>query len=322
MKKALVVGIDAYPSCPLLGCKNDANEIAEILERNGNGSPNFETRKFLDIPTKGELKKHIRECFAGKSEISLFYFSGHGHIDNIGGYIVTPDFQNDDYGVSMHDILEIINNSQCSNRVVILDCCHSGFMGRHSSATQDACVINEGVTILTASKQDEPAVEVAGHGLFTALLIDAMKGGAADVLGKITPGGIYAYIDKSLGAWGQRPVFKTNVTSFSPLRTATPQVDETILRRITQYFPQSNSEFPLNPSFEPTNAPEEPHNIIEPYANVTNTAVFSDLQKLEGVGLVVPCGEEHMYYAAMHSRACRLTPTGQHYWRLVHEGRI
>ena len=28
---------------------------------------------------------------------------------------------------------------------------------------------------------------------------------------------------------------------------------------------------------------------------------------MEGVGLVVPVGEEHMYYAAMNSTACKLT---------------
>ena len=31
---------------------------------------------------------------------------------------------------------------------------------------------------------------------------------------------------------------------------------------------------------------------------------------MEGVGLVVPVGEEHMYYAAMNSTACRLTALG------------
>ena len=46
------------------------------------------------------------------------------------------------------------------------------------------------------------------------------------------------------------------------------------------------------------------------------------LQKLEGIGLVVPVGEEHMYFAAMNSKACELTAVGKQYWRLVKEGRI
>ena len=44
MKKALVVGIDDYPSSPLSGCVNDAVAIANTLEKNGDGSPNFSIR--------------------------------------------------------------------------------------------------------------------------------------------------------------------------------------------------------------------------------------------------------------------------------------
>ena len=43
---------------------------------------------------------------------------------------------------------------------------------------------------------------------------------------------------------------------------------------------------------------------------------------MEGVGLVVPVDEEHMYYAAMNSRACRLTALGAQYWRLANEKKL
>lgn len=42
MRKALVVGIDQYPSCPLHGCCNDADSITNILSQNEDGSPNFD----------------------------------------------------------------------------------------------------------------------------------------------------------------------------------------------------------------------------------------------------------------------------------------
>jgi hypothetical protein len=160
-------------------------------------------------------------------------------------------------------------------------------------------------------------METEGHGVFTSLLLEALKGGAADVTGHITPSGIYAYIDKALGPWKQRPVFKTNVTRFSPLRTVKPQVDISVLRKITEYFEESNYAYALDPSYEFTNAPNVDHDIIEPYANAENVAVFKNMQKLESIGLVVPDGEEHMYFAAMKSRECRLTAIGQYYWRLV-----
>ena len=51
-------------------------------------------------------------------------------------------------------------------------------------------------------------------------------------------------------------------------------------------------------------------------------SIFKNLQKLESVGLVCPVGEEHMYYAAMNSKSCKLTPLGQHYWNLVKSGKI
>lgn len=38
MRKALVVGIDDYPSAPLHGCINDATSFASIIENNGDGS--------------------------------------------------------------------------------------------------------------------------------------------------------------------------------------------------------------------------------------------------------------------------------------------
>jgi len=322
MRKALVVGINSYPQCPLTGCINDANAVAQILERDGDDTVNFAVKKVLDVNSKGILRGHIEDCFAGDADVALFYFSGHGYIDAVGGNIVTPDYCDHDMGVSMQDILTIVNKSSCKNKVVVLDCCHSGFLGRISTAGQTTSIIGEGVTLLTASKSDEPALEIAGHGVFTSLFLAALSGGAADVTGYVTPGGIYAYIDKALGPWEQRPVFKTNVTRFSPLRKVIPQVSEAIIRRITSYFDKPDTELRLDPSFEPTNSPIVDHEVIEPYADKDHVKVFSDLQKLEGVGIVVPCEEEHMYFAAMKSKSCKLTPVGQHYWRLVKENII
>jgi hypothetical protein len=317
MRKALVVGINDYLRCPLTGCVNDANEMERVLSRDENGDINFQIKKVCNVMSRGDLRRIIEDCFSGDADVALFYFSGHGHIDSIGGYLVTPDYSDYDIGVSMHDLLEIIRVSRCKNKVVILDCCHSGFMGKVNTAQDAASVIGEGVTILTASRPEQPSMEVDGHGVFTALLLDALKGGAADVTGYITPGGIYAYIDKTLGAWGQRPVFKTNITQFTPLRRVTPSVSLDVIRKLNQYFKEPNTIFPLDPSYEDTNAPDIQHDIIEPHAEERHVKIFKDLQKLEGVGLIVPCDEEHMYFAAMKSKGCKLTTAGKHYWRLV-----
>lgn len=321
-RKALVVGIDEYTRCPLHGCCNDAEAIKDLLSNHDNGDPNFSVWKKDNVATKGELRELIEKCFEGDADVALFYYSGHGHIDKVGGYLVTPDFSQHDYGVSLQEVLTIANESKCKERIIILDSCYSGFMGSISTTGQNTAVINEGVTIMTASRNSQTSMEIDGHGVFTALLMEALKGGAADVTGHISIAGIYAFIDKALGPWDQRPVFKTNVNSFISLRDVKPQVDVSILRKLTKYFDAEQDLYNLDPSYEPTNNPDIEHTITEPYANEKNTAIFSDLQKLEGVGLVVPVNEEHMYYAAMNSKPCKLTPIGKRYWKLVKEGRI
>ena len=86
-----------------------------------------------------------------------------------------------------------------------------------------------------------------------------------------------------------------NLTRFTSLRNVTPQVDLSIIRRLCDYFTNEDEELQIDPSYEPTNSPYVAHEVVEPYANEEHTRIFSDLQKLEGVGLVVPVGEEHIF---------------------------
>ncbi|NVO11900.1 MAG: caspase family protein [Bacteroidales bacterium] len=322
MKKALVIGINKYPSAPLSGCVNDAEAFASIIEKNGDGTPNFSVKLKTDVQTKAELKGLIIDVFKGDNDTALFYFSGHGFINDIGGYIVTPDYRHNDEGVSMDEILTIANDSEAKNRVIILDCCYSGALGSPKITGGKIAHIAKGVSVLTASKDSETSVEINGHGIFTNLLLDALQGGAADLNGRITPGSIYAYIDQALGVWYQRPVFKTNTTEFITLRTVIPHVPIEVLRKLTEYFSTPTEQYRLDPSYEDTNSLQTEHKVIEPHAKSENVAIFKDLQKLQSIGLIVPVDAPFMYFAAMDSKTCELTRLGHHYWRLAKEHRI
>lgn len=314
MKKALVIGIDGYPDASLKGCVNDAVAFGSIIEKNGDGSPNFSLKIVTDSTgstTKGGLKGSIKELFDGEADAALLYFSGHGHFNELGGYIVTPDYAPNDEGISMDDILTLADGSKAKDKIIILDCCYSGAFGERKIVGGKS-IISEGVSILTASRNTEPAIEIGGHGVFTSLLLDALQGGAADVLGQITPGGVYAYIDQALGAWDQRPTFKTNVSRFTCIRRSAPRISAEILRKISTYFPTPEHNFPLDPSYEDT----------EKAAIAEHVSVFKELQKLQGVGLVVPVDADFMYFAAKNSKACRLTAVGHLYWKLSKEGKI
>lgn len=322
MKKALIVGLNNYPGCKLEWCDNDAIAMKELIETNGDGSPNFDVISIIDSCTKQNLRIAIEKLFADDADVALLYFSGHG-ADLDGGYLCTTDFSGTDYGVRMTDVLEWANKSHCKNKVIILDCCFAAKMGT-SILLNNNSVLGEGVTIIAASQSWQTSAENASiqHGVFTELLIQGLKGGAADIEGNITPASLYSFVDQSLGAWQQRPVFKTNISQFLPLRTIQAKVPKSILRKLSLYFKNPTDEYKLNPSYEYTNEPEIEHQIIEPYAKAENVAIFKELQLFESVGLVEPVGTKHMYFAAMENKSCKLTALGLHYWRLSKDKRF
>lgn len=322
MKKALIVGLNNYPGRELKWCDNDAIAMQELMESNGDGSPNFDVISIIDDCSKNDLTSAIKKLFADDADIALLYFSGHG-ANTDGGYLCTTDFSENDYGVRMTDILEIVNNSHCKNKVIILDCCFAAKMGE-SIMLNNNSLLGEGVTIIAASQSWQTSAENHSiqHGIFTELLIQGLKGGAADIGGNITPASLYSFVDQSLGAWQQRPVFKTNISQFLPLRTIEAKVPKSILRKLSVYFKNPADEFKLDPSYEYTNALNVEHQVIEPYADVEHVDIFKELQLFESIGLVEPVGTEHMYFAAMENKSCKLTALGLHYWKLSKDRRF
>ena len=318
MRKALVVGIDHYKHIGSLnGCVNDAYAVKQMLDRNADGSINFAQPKLIvgtgpaDIVERPELKEAVRQLFADDNEVVLFYFAGHGYIETTGGYLCAGDCKTGDDGLPLAEIMTLANKSPARNKIIILDSCHSGVLGEHTINAQ-ITEISEGVTILTASTKEQYAAEVNGGGVFTGLLIDALGGAAANLIGQVTPGGVYAHIDQSLGSWSQRPVFKTNVKRFVSLRQVQAPLPLTDLQRIAEFFPSPGFAYELKPSYEPT----------EPTANSEHNAIFAILQKYNRVNLLVPVDAPHMWHAAVGSKAVRLTATGEHYRCLVEQGLI
>lgn len=324
MRMALIVGINYYEhGGPLYGCVDDAHAVQAVLERHGDGSVNFDCKLLTgsgptDRVDRNNLKDRVAELFKAESEIALFYFAGHGHIEPTGGYLLATDARRGDEGLSLLDVLTMANASPARNKVILLDSCHSGIAGT-APATGNLAALSEGLTVLTASTADQYASEENGRGVFTTLLVDALHGGAANLTGDITPGSVYAHVDQSLGAWEQRPLFKTNVRQFVSLRKVPPPIEPDDLRRITEFFPTSGSEFKLDPTFEPELKGRDP-GMPAPVAE--NVIKFSLLQRYNRLNLVVPVDAPHMWHAAMKSKSCRLTVLGEHYRRLVERARI
>lgn len=330
--KALLVGIDNYGSNSLTGCVSDATSLHDLLETNADGSPNFEARLITSADrtvTASVLDEQIRTLFEGTAETVFFFFAGHGLLDSSinRGYLVTQDGKSPNWGVDLSMLVHLANDAhpRIKSTVIMLDCCHAGIAGAEQShKAGDISRIGTGVTIVAACRSNETAGEEfhGGGGMFTNLVVDALRGGASDVIGQVTPAAIYSYIDQAFGMWaGQRPIYKANVDQFVKLRQNVEKVPRATIRKFSEWFRTPAETFQLDPSFEEDRS-GKPESSDWPEAEPQNVSVFKALQVCNRHGLVEPVGTEHMYYAAVNSTGCRLTALGAHYWKMAKEKRI
>lgn len=315
MRKALIIGIDDYPTEPLTGCVNDARRIEKVLSRHYDGSLNFQCEMLTAPPkklTRADLRKAIHSLFKDAADVAFLHFSGHGVIQGIDGYVVSPDAVPYDIGIPMSEILSMANGSKVGQVFLTFDCCYSGIFGAIPELKENRAIISEGVSVITATRGDQESLEEGGGGVFTSLLAEALDGGAAGLLGEVTAASTYAYIDNALGAWDQRPMFKTNVSKFIVLRRSKPRIELDLLKYLVSYFPLPAEELSLSPEYEPE---------VEPH-NEEKETIFKNLIRMRHAGLVEPVAEEHMYHAAMKSKTCRLTILGRYYWRLISQNKL
>ena len=168
MRRALVVGIDEYPNCPLFGCVNDAKKIEKVLSRNYDGTLNFQC-ELLTAPssriTRPILRHKISELFKNPADIAFLHFSGHGTLNGLGGYLVTPDYCEYDVGIPMTEVLTIANESPVGEIFITLDCCHSGAFGTTPEISNNKIILSEGISVITATRSGQEALEEDGGGV-------------------------------------------------------------------------------------------------------------------------------------------------------------
>jgi hypothetical protein len=317
MKRALLVGVDAYEHYrPLDGCCNDVRALEPLLARNADGGVNFGCFSLLSdrrLVTRDDLVENIEKLLAPAADVAFFYFAGHGGATEADVSLVTSDGTPNSPGVALSWFLTLIGKSTVPEIIVVLDCCFSGGAGTVPQLGAASALLRPGLSILTAARGDQLAAEtLTGRGQFSSYFQDALEGGAADPLGRITVAGVYAYLSELFGPWEQRPTFKANIDRLSELRHAPADLPLGRLRHLVRLFPTPSHVLALDPSYEPTEQPRHPAHEVD----------FAVLQAGRAAKLVEPVGEAHLYWAAYRSKSCRLTALGRHYWNLVTQDRI
>jgi hypothetical protein len=332
MRRALLVGIDNYLNVGSLGaCVADAEAVGPLLAKNADGTPNYDCQYLLartsdsTVVQRQELRAACHELFSpGFTGEILFYFSGHGAATPTGAFLVTSDGVRNDLGIPMQEILDLSTRSASRDILIILDCCHSGDLGNpillnQSGGNANLAVVRENMTVMAASKSVEVAVEAGGHGLFSAALLDALDGGAADHMGWVTAASIYSYVERRFGGWQQRPVYKSHATEVNVIRRCAPLIERVKLYDLLQHFPSEDYRYPLDPEHEP----EDEHGNFHEPVNEEKLRVSRLFKEYRDAGLLKPTlADEQLFWTARRSHTVELTVRGREYWRLVRNGRV
>lgn len=178
-RRFLAIG-QTYPGTDsaLPDCAKDAQAMARIAQKTG----------YAKVTTKYNLKYNdiisaIKTAFSGAtdSDVSFFYYSGHGSSD---GSIISNEF----YGMSPSDLASQLKQIK-GTIIVMADSCYSGnFIGKSASATSAAAafvsafktndVVKAGpmctskFQVITASRRDQYSWCGSGYSVFTKALAD------------------------------------------------------------------------------------------------------------------------------------------------------
>jgi uncharacterized caspase-like protein len=224
---ALVVGVSQYPNPAwnLPAVASDVREIANLLGSKNGSFDKDRVQVLTDAEaTKSGIMSALDDLFrtASPQDTVFFYLAGHGLTNKAEGTFFFVPHDIDPYqiaatAVSLVEIREAFQSSASQRAFMWLDFCHSGgIIDRAATSTeQDNKIIERtlevvhgrGKLIYAACSPEQTASEspILGHGLFTAALLDGLRG-AASVNGEVTVNSLFDYIDRTMGSDKQRPM--------------------------------------------------------------------------------------------------------------------
>ncbi|MFJ7157258.1 caspase domain-containing protein [Streptomyces sp. NPDC101118] len=198
LSRAYLFGAASYaheelPDLPAVA--NNVRDLGALLTGPSGGFAPEHCTAHLDpsgtVDVFNELSRHADEAL----DTLLVYFAGHGMVRRAGElYLALPATRRTDLAVTgfAYDLLrEVVGGSTAVNKVVILDCCFSGWavqgMGGEAAASPEELEI-EGSYVLTATPATAKALAPDGalHTSFTGELLYVLRSGVPDA-GELLP---------------------------------------------------------------------------------------------------------------------------------------
>ncbi|MCC7138343.1 MAG: SUMF1/EgtB/PvdO family nonheme iron enzyme [Planctomycetes bacterium] len=212
---ALLVGVNAYVSpkmSPLRFCVSDAELLADVLRQRcgypADGVVLLADRQPADrLPTRENIQRHLTSLLlkAQYGDTVLVFFAGHGGIVAGASSLCPTDFDPDNSGltgVRVEHVRDLMHASKATQKLLVLDCCHSGATGRGvplalSGDDLDGFKGAGGLITFAAARRSQQSQEASDrrHGLFTWALARGLGGEAdADRDGIVDSDEVYRYV--------------------------------------------------------------------------------------------------------------------------------
>ena len=246
-RDALVVGVNTYQYLPSLQAPaRDAEAIAHQLQTQGD----FRVHRLPEVIQAGqpqvglktpvtlkELEAALVRLFKPKGsnipQTALFYFSGHGIQKEAGiqeGYLALSDSNPEAgfYGLSLFWLRRLLQESPVRQRIIWLDCCHSGELLNFLEADPGARPGTDRL-FMAASREYESAYESINtpYSVFTQALLDGLDPQRSET-GIVTNHSITAWVSQSLKGEIQQPLFESSGSEIILTRSIAPTRPEKI----------------------------------------------------------------------------------------------
>jgi len=211
------VGINKYknPALNLNYAEPDARGIVDFFKQKGKGLfKNVDVRDiYNEQATKQGIASKLKQLENTQpQDVVLIYLAGHGESIGDKWYLIPHELtypeRDEDVktkGISSDEFAGYIRNITAQKMLVLIDACKSGavlvaFRGFEDRKALSQLSRSTGVHIIAASSKDQFASEVKelGHGVFTYILLEGLKGKAATEGKAVTVKKLMAYIEEKL----------------------------------------------------------------------------------------------------------------------------